>query len=262
MARGSENFGVGTYPSSTEQLDTAKQLQALLESTPIPARELIDQFALYASPASLRRFIHFDRLYQKILDIPGSIMLFGVRWGRDLCTLQALAQMYEPMNHTRRILGFDTFSGWPSVSAKDGSGEEVKTGAYTVTESYEKHLAQVLATKRHLGTYSHLDRFELHKGDAPEKLAEYLSAHPETVVAFAYFDFDIYEPTKACATQLLPYFARGAVIAFDEFVHPVHPGETVAAREVFGKNAAFRRIPNLGPGHSAYLLFEEGREQR
>lgn len=249
------SFGVSTYPSSGEFLDVAGELAELVAHTAIPPKELIDQFALYASPSSLRRFLHLDKLYQQILDLPGCVMLFGVRWGRDLATFQALQQIYEPMNYTRRAIGFDTFSGFPSVSALDGGDAAIRPGAYAVNRSHEEHLAKVLEVKRRLGTFSHMDRIELHKGDAPERLRAYLDAHPETVVAFAYFDFDLYEPTKACAQMLLPYLTRGAIVAFDEFIHPVHPGETVAAREVFGANAAFRRIPNVGPGHSGYIVF-------
>src|SRR6516165_282994 len=41
--------------------------------------------------------------------------------GRDLSTLHGLHQICEPMIHARRMLGFDTFAGFPSVTALDGS---------------------------------------------------------------------------------------------------------------------------------------------
>jgi hypothetical protein len=255
MAEGAQ-FIRSTYPSSSEYLNQLSRLRDLYQNSPIPSEEFIDQFALYATPASLRRFIHFDRLYQKILELPGIIMVFGVRWGRDLSVLHGLQQIHEPMNHTRRMLGFDTFTGFPSVSSLDGNTLVTQASAYGVTDSYEKHLAQVLNVKMRLGSYAHVDRFELFKGDATEQLTKYLAKHPETVVSFAYFDLDLYEPTKACAKILLPYLASGAVIAFDEFTHPVFPGETVAARQIFGNHARFRRVPGVGPGHSSYLIFE------
>jgi hypothetical protein len=256
------DFGLSTYPSSGDVLDLNKELEALLGESPIPDKELVEQFALYATTASLRRFLYLDKLYQQILHLPGTVMLFGVRWGRDLATFQALAQIYEPMNYTRRVVGFDTFSGFPSVHALDGSDAAIRPGSYGVTDSFEEHLSKVLAVKRKLGTYAHVDRAELRKGDAPGQLKAYLAERPETVVAFAYFDFDLYEPTKDCATLLAPFLTRGSIVAFDEFIHPVHPGETVAAREVFGSRAAFRRIPNTGPGHSGYFVFDELPERR
>ena len=251
-----QNFIRSTYPSSSDYLHELAHLGALYRNSPIPSEEFIDQFALYATPASLRRFIHFDRLYQKILDLPGVVVIFGVRWGRDLSTLHGLHQIYEPMNHTRRILGFDTFAGFPSVTTFDGNTAATQAGAYRVTDAYEEHLAEVLAVKTRLGSYAHIERFELLKGDATEQLKEYLEKHPEMVVALAYFDLDLYQPTKACAEMLVPYLTAGAVIAFDEFNHPVFPGETVAARQVFGNQARFRRVPVVGPGHASYLIFD------
>ena len=56
----------------------------------------------------------------------------------------------------------------------------------------------------------------------------------ETVVAMAYFDMDLYEPTRACLEALGPYVTRGTVVGFDEVAHPGWPGETVALREVRG----------------------------
>ena len=65
-----QNFIRSTYPSSSDYLNDLARLRDLCRSSPFPSEEFIDQFALYATPASLRRFIHFDRLYQKILGLP------------------------------------------------------------------------------------------------------------------------------------------------------------------------------------------------
>ena len=39
-------------------------------------------------------------------------MEFGVRWGQNLITLNNLRGIYEPFNHSRKIIGFDTFEGF------------------------------------------------------------------------------------------------------------------------------------------------------
>lgn len=249
-------FITSTYPASTDYVSELANLAELYRASPVPHDEMIDNFALYATPAAMRRFIHFDRLYQKILDLPGLIMVFGVRWGRDLSTLHGLQQIYEPMNYVRRVLGFDTFAGFPAVTGRDGATAVTRAGAYGVTADYEQHLAAVLAAKLRLGTFDHIERLEILKGDAVEQLQRYLAAHPETIVSLAYFDLDLYEPTKACAELLLPCLVPGAVIAFDEFNHSVFPGETAAAKEVFGATARFRRVPGIGPAHAAHLVYE------
>ena len=49
---------------------------------------------------------------------------------------------------------------------------------------------------------SHLRRYEIVKGDVIETLPAYLKRHPETVIALAYFDLDLYQPTKSCLQVL------------------------------------------------------------
>ena len=80
----------------------------------------------------------------------------------------------------------------------------------------------------------HHNPFELIKGDACHTFQQYLQAHPETIIALAYFDFDLYEPTKVCLELLMDRVTKGSVIAFDELSADVFPGETVAVREALG----------------------------
>jgi len=58
-------------------------------------------------------------LYRMIFDVPGVIMEFGVHRGRRLALLAALRGGYEPYNPHRRIIGFDTFTGFPQRSEID-----------------------------------------------------------------------------------------------------------------------------------------------
>jgi hypothetical protein len=80
----------------------------------------------------------------------------------------------------------------------------------------------------------HKKKFELVAGDATLTIHEYLARQPETVVALAYFDFDIYQPTRVCLEAILPRLTRGSVIAFDELNCPEFPGETLAVLETIG----------------------------
>jgi hypothetical protein len=56
-----QEFIRSSYPSSSDYFDELAGLRDLYRSSPLPNEELIDQFALYATPASLARFIHFDK---------------------------------------------------------------------------------------------------------------------------------------------------------------------------------------------------------
>lgn len=72
------------------------------------------------------------------------------------------------------------------------------------------------------------------KGNAIIQLENYLESNPHTIVSLAYFDFDLYEPTKKCLELIMDYVTKGTVIGFDELNRPDFPGETVALREVLG----------------------------
>lgn len=213
-----------------------------LRESPIPNSELPNNLGLYLNRQTLARLLFFTELYQQIIPVHGVAMEFGVRWGQNLALLHALRGIYEPFNYNRKIIGFDTFGGFPSVDAKDG--DRVKAGDYGVTPGYQDYLTDLLAQHEQDSPIAHKRKFELVAGDAADTVPRYLRDHPETVIAFAYFDFDIYAPTKACLEAIRPRLTKGAIVAFDELNCPEFPGETLAFDEVFGvANYALRRSP-------------------
>ncbi|WP_426060001.1 class I SAM-dependent methyltransferase [Hymenobacter sp. B1770] len=224
-----------------EQTRRESFAQTLRES-PIPNTELPNNLGLYLNRQTLSRLLFFTELYQQIIPVHGVAMEFGVRWGQNLALMHALRGIYEPYNYNRKIIGFDTFGGFPSVDEKDG--DRVKAGDYGVTPNYQEYLSEILALHEADSPIPHKRKFELVAGDASETVPRYLKEHPETVIAFAYFDFDIYAPTKACLEAIRPRLTKGAIVAFDELNCPEFPGETLAFDEVFGvANYALRRSP-------------------
>jgi hypothetical protein len=92
---------------------------------------------------------------------------------------------------------------------------------------------------------SHKKKFELVIGDATETIHDYLKRQPETIISLAYFDFDIYQPTKVCLEAIIPRLTKGSILAFDELNCPEFPGETLALIETLGLSKyGLRRDPN------------------
>lgn len=219
---------------SEEQAKNRQNLIGLFRNNPLPDDELMRNLGLFLNPADLRKFLFMNDLYLKNKAIHGVIIEFGVRWGQNLALFQSLRSIYEPYNYSRKIIGFDTWQGFPAVHEKDGKSSSVQKGAYSVSAGYEEFLEQILSLQEKESPLGHLKKFELRKGDATVELEKYLTEHPETIISMAYFDFDIYEPTKKCLELIRPHLTRGSVLAFDELNQPLFPGETVALREVFG----------------------------
>jgi hypothetical protein len=238
-----EPTGIVTQTHSSDaELDVRARFHRLYKESPIPDSEQLAQVGLFTSRQVLARTLFFDQMYREIIDVPGVVMEFGTRWGRDLCTFASLRGMYEPYNYTRRILGFDTFEGFPSTHSEDAGGGIATPGGFATTPDYEHYLDQVMQYHEAESPLSHIRKYELIKGDVTKTLPDYLERHPETLISLAYFDLDLYEPTAAALEAILPFLTKGAVLGFDELNYPEFPGETTALREVLPiREYRFRR---------------------
>jgi Macrocin-O-methyltransferase (TylF) len=214
--------------ASAAELQARVDMAQLLENTPIPKEELPNNLALYLRRDVLADLLAMNELYLRILNLPGVVMEFGTRWGRHLALLVVLRELYEPYDYTRKVVGFDTFLGFPDVHEKDGQYHEIHRGSMAVPEGYDRHLSDVLEVHEKESVNAHIRRFEVIEGDARETLPMYLSTYPETIISLAYFDLDLYEPTKACLELIRPRLVPGSIVAFDEVAHRNFPGETIA----------------------------------
>jgi hypothetical protein len=231
---------VGSTPNESTNKD---RLAQHLRTTSIPNAELLDNLGIYLTRQSLSRINFIQKLYEMIIPVHGIVAEFGVRWGQNMALFSVLRGIHEPFNYNRRIVGFDTFAGFPDVSAEDGG--TVGAGDYSVTTGWKNDLEQILNFHEQNAPIPHKKKYELIEGDATITLPNFLLEYPETIISLAYFDFDLYKPTKVCLEAILPHVTKGSVIAFDELNCPEFPGETLAVREVLGLSKyAIRRDPS------------------
>ena len=233
---------------SPQQADVRHQLGRLLAAAPFPPEELVDNLPLFLRRQLLADLLSIDALYRMVLDIPGVIMEFGVHRGRHAALLTALRGVYEPYNPHRRVIGFDTFEGFPDIAAIDELGRSAVQGKFALPNGYANYLREVISCHEANEPLGHIRRTILVEGDIRETLPAYLQANPQTVIALAYFDLDLYEPTIATLNAIRPYLVRGSVVAFDEISHAKWPGETVALRDAWAADNV--RLHSL-PGRAA-----------
>ena len=241
--------------SSPDLWEARARFYERYHESPIPADEQLRNLGLFLNPQSLARILLMHELYSQILTVPGVILELGVRWGQNLALFSNLRGIYEPFNLQRRVIGFDTFAGFPTVHEQDGADASITVGGYAVTRDYEQYLETVLEHHERESPLPQVRKFELVKGDARLTVPDYLQRHPETIVALAYFDLDLYEPTRDCLAAIRPHLAKGSVIAFDELGHPAYPGETTAVREVLGMQSYTLRRSRFNP-FTSYLIVE------
>jgi hypothetical protein len=240
--------------ASADEVEAYRRLAALLKQSPIPPGEILANLSLYLTRSALAQILFLSHLYSLIVDVHGVVMEFGNRWGRNLALFASLRNVFEPHNYGRRIVGFDTFSGFSDVAPEDGDDAVIKPGALSVAANYRPYLDEVLELHERLSPRPQLRRFETVEGDVETTVPAYLDARPETIVALAYFDMDLYRPTKAALEAILPRLTKGSVVAFDEACVHEFPGETVALREVIDLSEhALVRSPYSG--HASYIVF-------
>lgn len=210
-----------------------------------------DNAALYIKRQEMSRIIFMYELFKLSIDVPGCIFEFGVRYGQDLAMFESFRGMLKPFSYFDKIVGFDTFSGFPAVDAIDNSN----VGELGVPDHWENDLADILTAHEKESPISHIKKFELVKGDACLTLPRYLQDNPQTIISLAYFDMDIFRPTKVCLELCKKHFVKGSVIGFDQLNHPDWKGETQAAQEVLGLNNIRLRKFAWMPTAS-YFIFE------
>lgn len=247
-------FHIGSH-STAQELSLRERFIQLFKNNPLPDSELLLNLALFLNRQTLSRLLFVHELYQKIVNVHGIVIEFGVRWGRNLALFESFRGIYEPYNYTRKIVGFDTFEGYPNIAEKDGTAKVMTAGAYGVTSHYDEYLRQILDYHEGENPLSHIKKYEIVKGDATVEIKKYLERHPETIIALAYFDFDLYEPTKVCMEIIKDRLTKGSIVVFDELNCEDFPGETLAVLEVLGLSRySIKRTP-LNPTPS-YIVVE------
>ena len=240
---------------SSNEISRRKKLFEMLRICPIPNAELLENLGLFVSKADFSNMLYIHELYKKQLDIHGIIIEFGVRWGRNLALFETFRGIYEPFNWNRKIVGFDTFKGFSSVSDKDGNADIASVSSYNVTKNYELYLEKILDLHEQEGVILNRKGYELIKGDASIKIKDYLYKHPETIISLAYFDMDIYKPTKECLKIIQKHLTKGSIVAFDELNFDIFPGETIALKEVFGLDK-YKLIHTQYSSTRSYLIID------
>lgn len=240
---------MGHHPSryTPQETDVVGGLCEAFETSILPLALRLQNFPRYVRRQDIARFLVKYKIFELGLAATGSIVECGVFAGGGVMGWAHFSAILEPYNHTRRVIGFDTFTGFPEPHEKDtrhGQSEHLHRGAFNTDRSIiseDKHLFALHDQNRPLG---HIPKIELVVGDACETIPQYVEEHPHLLVSLLYFDFDIYEPTKTALQFLYPRVVKGGVVAFDELNCPDFPGETIALIECLGlAQTRLRRFP-------------------
>lgn len=229
------------YRTETEN-DVGRQIEAIFGGSSDSIEVRLENFPKYVRRQQLKRFLAMYELFKLALPVKGSVVECGVFRGFGLMSWAKLSTILEPENLTRRIYGFDTFAGFPSVSDNDTSDFASTRVGDLNAPSYDELRALITQydRDRFLGN---IPKVELVKGDITQTAPAFVDSHPHLLVSLLFIDCDLFEPTKAALKAFLPRMPKGAILAFDELDNPIWPGETLAALDAVGiQNLRLQRL--------------------
>lgn len=208
-------------------------------------------FAKFVPNPVIGKFLLRYEIFKRVLNVHGSIIECGVHLGGGLMSWAHFSTLFEPFNHPRKVIGFDTFEGFTAINPLDVAKDVEEFGVGTLkVPAYEDILecARIYDLGRPI---SHIQKVELVKGDALKTIPAYIEENKHLTVALLYLDFDLYEPTKVAIERFLPRMPKGSIIAFDEVNLKQWPGETMALLDTLGiRNVRLERMP-----HQAQISF-------
>ena len=218
-----------------------EQLENYYQESPGSHVEKLENFTKYVPRQNLARFLARYEIFKRIKDIQGSIVECGVLFGGGLMSFAQMSTILEPYNFQRKLFGFDTFEGFPSIHEQDLAGLDdrksahLKDGGFAAPQAYDDLMKaiELYDSNRYL---NHFPKIKLYKGDFEKTAKQFLEDYPHTIISCLYLDFDIYQPTKTALELFYERVPKGGIIVFDELNEEAFPGETQAVREVLKIN--------------------------
>ena len=190
-------------------------------------------FTKYVERQRLSNFLIKYEIFKKQLCIKGSVIECGIHQGGGLLTWAKISSILEPYNYHRKIIGFDTFEGYPK-----GNKDDKKKPAGLLKENFDVHseLLDVIKEYDKNRFLNNKEKIEIIKGDANKTIPQYIQDNKHLTVSLLFLDFDLYEPTVIALEHFLPRMPKGAILAFNEINNADWQGETQALLDKMNLN--------------------------
>jgi len=173
---------------------------------------------------SLGRLIYFQRMFDRVRDIPGDLVECGVSIGTGILNWSLLTEL---SGVDRTIIGFDSFEGFPASTEidrkRDGDFQTQRGDYSSPPELVLKTLADGRVSADFIRT-----KVRLVRGFFDQTLPHY-----DGRIALLHLDCDLYDSYVTCLTALYDKVVPGGLILFDEYEDATFPGARPAIDEFF-----------------------------
>jgi hypothetical protein len=206
-------------------------IQQIVIEHGLDSKFLLQNNLAFIQRRNLPRLLAHYEMFQKIKDLPGSIVELGVFCGNGLFTWANFLETFCPGDRIRKVFGFDNFEGYKFFTEKDADAE-------VFTQKHD-HKLEVSASMVHRLVKLHNDdnllrgveRCRLIDGDIVQKVPEFVEQNKGLRLCMLYCDANLYSPTKIGLEYLYPLVVPGGIIAFNAYGQNPWEGEGKALDE-------------------------------
>src|SRR4051812_18694410 len=179
-----------TFKTSQEQA-VGPAIARIFEECRDSTEAKLESFPKYVRRQHLKRFLAMYELFKLALPVKGSVVECGVFRGFGLMSWAKLSAILEPENLTRRIYGFDTFDGFPSLASKDQNAHTNTHVGDLRASSYDE-LQQLIALYDQDRFLGHIPKVSLIRGDITATSPKFVAENPHLLVSLLFIDCDLF----------------------------------------------------------------------
>jgi hypothetical protein len=207
--------------------------------------EIVQAFPAYIRRMHITRFLAYYELFKKIETVPGWIVECGIYRGFSLFALAKFLEIFCMGDKTRKVLGFDNFSGFTELHKEDGPEDRsvTRNKGGTNPGNFRNDFLKLLELNNQDAFAPWARRISVVEGNVQETVPIYCAENPGLRISLLHLDIDTYEPVCTCIEHLYPRVVPGGIVVLDEFAHKDWPGESKAVEDIFLRNGW--KTPNL-----------------
>lgn len=219
-------------------IDIRDRIESLISGSQLTSQQAVEYFSVFTRRVTFAKTLAQIELFKKAVTIPGSIVELGVFKGLSFMLFLKLADIYCHGDTLKRVIGFDTWSGFVDLHENDGTpspSRDKVIGGFSAEGFYEI-LSKAIEIEQLDSQLPRFKRAELVKGDCRLTIPEYCEQNPGLRISLLHLDLDLYEPTLIALEHLYPRVVPGGIVILDEYGMEGFPGETKAVEDYFGSS--------------------------
>ena len=200
--------------SDNEMISNRNKIFEMLQTINFSNEEKERLLTMFIRSSKLARIFGIFEIYNKISNVPGSILDIGTWRGETMVICENLRAILEPFNKQRRIFGFDTFEGYKGFKENETKSDLHNEGTYNVEKGYEKLLQELIGYHEGNNVMGHLKIHKVIKGDIRKTLPDFMLKNDNEIIALAFFDLNNYEPTSSSFKEVYKRLVKGGIVGF------------------------------------------------